>query len=254
MGSEGARPPWSYEGFLTLFRGNASPNTLNYPQMPSRRSLLLAAALPRTADAQLRSLFDGRTPSGWTGLAARPFPTPSWTIENGCLKTNVIKPVFEDIRTQADFAGFDLSFEWKISPGGNSGIKYLIYKEDVWQPKGVTEGVHARGRGFEYQIADDAAWPEPEHQSGAIYGFLAPTRLKAHPAGAFNQGRIVRKGTTIEHWLNGEQVLAVRLDDPAMQERMKQRKVPAALPARTPIVLQNHASEAWFRQIQIREL
>ena len=222
--------------------------------MPSRRAFLAAATgLPLKAAEEPHALFDGHSTAGWHGVAGRPFPSHSWTIEHGCLKALVTKSTFEDIRTEADFGDFDLTFEWKIAPGGNSGVKYLIHREDVWQPKGLA-GFHARGRGFEFQIADDAAMPKPEEQSGAMYGFLAPTRLAAKPVGQFNQARIVRRGAAIEHWLNGQRVLAIRLDDPAIRLRMQQRKVPAEIPVRTPIVLQNHASEAWFRHLQIREL
>lgn len=199
-------------------------------------------------------MFDGQSTRWWRAVGGGPFPAQSWTVQDGCLKALVHKPDFQDIRTEADFGDFELTFEWKIAPGGNSGLKYLIHREDVWQPKGATEGRHARGRGFEFQVADDAVMPKPEEQSGAMYAFLAPTRHTAKPVGEFNHARILRRGAAIEHWLNGDRVLDVRLDAPAIIERMKQRKVPTEIPARTPIVLQNHSSEAWFRHLQIREL
>ena len=78
--------------------------------------------------------------------------------------------------------------------------------------------------------------------------------MKARPPGEFNEARIVRRGAEIEHWLNGVRVLRLRLDTPEMRERMRSRQVPADLPRRTPIVLQNHGSEAWFRRVKIHPL
>lgn len=80
-------------------------------------------------------------------------------MEDGCLKSLVARPAFQDIRTLDEFSDFELDFEWKIAPGGNSGVKYLIYREDVWNAGGPAE-FHAPGRGFEFQLADDDADPD----------------------------------------------------------------------------------------------
>jgi hypothetical protein len=217
------------------------------------RRIFLAAAAPLLS-AEWKSIFDGTTAQGWRCVGKHTdFPTHSWTIDSGCLKALVTKPTFQDIRTVGEFEDFELEFEWRIAPGGNSGVKYLIYQEDEWTPPGAT-GMHARGRGFEYQIADDAAMKSDLDIAGALYEFQAPTRRAARPVGDFNTARIVRHGPLIEHWLNGFQVLALRLDSPETRERMRARKVPVDLPKRSPIVLQNHSSEAWFRRLRIRSL
>jgi hypothetical protein len=213
----------------------------------SRRTLL-AAAVPLGA-AGSRSLFDGHSTQGWRAVAGGEFPH-CWTVTDGCLKSLVAKPVFQDIRTIEEFADFEFEFEWKIAPSGNSGVKYLIYREDSWSPPGTTQR-HARGRGFEYQLADDAVAKNDLETSGALYEFLAPVRRNARPIGQFNQARIVRQGASVEHWLNGIRTVKVQLDAPETLERMRQRKVPTDLPQRTPIVLQNHSSEAWFRNLRI---
>lgn len=200
-----------------------------------------------------QSLFDGLSLNGWRAIGNAEFPSPSWTIENGCLKSVVRKPAFQDLRTVAEFVDFQLDFEWKIAPNGNSGLKYLIFREDIWKPAGSSEA-HARGRGFEYQIADGTAAKKEAEASGGLYEFQAPSRMTAKPAGEFNTARIVRRGAAIEHWLNGEPVVQLRLDSPEMLERMRARRVPAELPARTPIVLQNHGAEAWFRNLRLQPL
>jgi len=219
--------------------------------MHTRRTFLASAAALSAADSV--SLFDGETTRGWRAVGSHTFPTNCWSVVDGCLKAMVVQSAFQDIRTVDEFEDFDLEFEWKILPNGNSGVKYLIYKEDVWKSPGSTEA-HARGRGFEYQIADGTGARKELEAAGGVYEFVAPTGAQPHPTGEFNTGRIVRRGTSIEHWLNGSRVVNVRWDAPEMQARMRERKMPTDLPRRTPVVLQHHHSEAWFRRLRIHSL
>ena len=222
--------------------------------MIDRRSFLGAFALPLFC-GENKTLFNGVSNQGWRAVAGSDFPSNCWTVSDGCLKSLVAKPAFQDIRTVEEFADFDLEFEWKISPGGNSGVKYLIYKEDRWRPAGSTE-FHARGRGFEFQISDDGAEPDalahPESRCGALYGLIPPARNASKPVGEFNTAHITRRGPAVEHWINGVRVVSAQLDNPDLGERMRVRKIPLEFPKRSPIVLQNHGSEAWFRNLRIR--
>lgn len=185
------------------------------------------------------SLFDGETVAGWQEVTGRAFPAGAWKVEDGCLRTVVVKEGgFQDIRTVRTFREFELEFEWKIEPGGNSGVKYLIERVDEWQgPKGRM----ARGRGPEYQLIDDDANEDskgnPAKQTGSLYGKLAPSRHVMKPAGEFNVSRIVVRGGRVEHWLNGVKVL----------------EYPHAA-VESPIVLQNHSSVVWFRKIRVLDL
>jgi len=185
------------------------------------------------------SLFDGHTPAGWLEVTGRAFPTGAWTVEDGCLRAIVVKEGgFQDIRTVRTFREFELEFEWKIEPGGNSGVKYLIEKVDEWQRK---DGRMARGRGPEYQLIDDEVNADskgnPAKQTASLYGKLAPARPMAKPAGEFNVSRIVVRGGRVEHWLNGVKVLEY-----------------AHEAVESPIVLQNHSSVVWFRKIRVLDL
>lgn len=186
------------------------------------------------------SLFDGATPSGWLEVTGKPFPTKSWTIEAGCLRALVVDGGFQDLRTVEEFENFEFQFEWKIAAGGNSGVKYLIDKVDEWKAKDG-EGYHARGRGPEYQLVDDESNPDsrgqPAKQTGALYGVVAPGTHAARPAGEWNSSRIVVAPGRVEHWLNGVKVVEYR-----------------RVAKRSPIVLQNHHSAVWFRNLRIRQL
>lgn len=208
------------------------------------RRTLLCASLGLRAQNWV-SLFDGSSTAGWMPVAGELFPSDSWTVADGCLKAVVHQPTFQDIRTEREFGDFELEFAWKIAPGGNCGVKYLITKYDSWMPKGVTAGrPHARARGCEYQLTDDARNQEAARDAtrgtAALYSKIAPVNPPLRPAGEFNESRIVVRRPVIEHWLNGKMVLTARLEE--------------KLPERSAIALQNHASECWFRSIRIRSL
>lgn len=189
-------------------------------------------------------LFDGRSTEGWTEVTGKPFPD-SWTIENGTLRA-LSPSAKQDLRTTRTFRNFELRFEWKVAPGGNSGVKYLVQKTDEWTN---AAGRQARARGLEYQISDDdAGSSDPTKQCGALYGVRATTKKAAKPVGEFNESRIVVNGVNVQHWLNGALVLEFKLTEPEVS------KVAAKVDAETYLSLQNHGGLAWFRNLKVRKL
>src|SRR6185503_3802637 len=71
-------------------------------------------------------LFDGRTMTGWDDPRAKMPAGDAWTIEDGCLKANAHPRILEDLFTNASFSNFEFTFDWRVSPHGNSGVKYRI--------------------------------------------------------------------------------------------------------------------------------
>lgn len=260
-------------------------------------ALGLAAAQPAanrlTAEerkAGWRLLFDGKTMRGWA-----PAAEGAWTVEDGCLKA-IPRPVLrEDLLTLDEFGDFELVFEWKVAPGANSGVKYLIQDSVLVDEKQLPEGMRLSfeqqvgwflehrsakrelvkpGSGaqvypvaFEYQVIDDKrhidALYNATGRAGALYRMAAPAQSVSRPAGEFNEGRIVLRGLHVEHWLNGVKVVDIRLDDPQVRESIEKRwkeghpvrRLLVEIPKRrTPIALQHHNDEAWFRNLKIREL
>ena len=232
----------------------------------------LASAEPNllTADEQAQGwklLFDGQTTNGWRGMKGTPFPSQTWMIEEGSIRTKE-DDSGGDLITEQAFSSFELSVEWKISPKGNSGIKYLVQEE--WLSPHFQPDLPERQKrnqwlsavGPEYQIFDDAAMRrEPgweKSSTGALYLLYVPQNKRLNPPGEWNVARIVARGDHVEHWLNGEKLLEYELNSPellALVEKTKFRKVPG-FGIRGPghIVLQHHGSPAWFRNIKIREL
>jgi hypothetical protein len=193
-----------------------------------------------------RLLFDGRTTDGWLEITGKPFPANCWTVEDGSLKAQVRRDGFQDIRTVESFRSFDLEFDWKMLKDGNSGVKYFIGKVDEWTN---AAGRQARARGLEYQLADDTnsdAASDPRRVAGALYSLIAPVPRVPPKIGAFNHSRLLVNGHHVEHWLNGVKVVEFETGElPAGS---------APTVENSPISLQNHSSETWFRNIKIRIL
>lgn len=158
--------------------------------------------------------------------------------------------------TVETFGDFELEWEWKIEKGGNSGIKYNVSEELslAHPPKGCALG-------FEYQMMDDTGLSESSmhNSTGALYDLVAPGKEKIlKPVGEFNKSRIVFNGTQGEHWLNGKKVLEYEMKAPIFDSSLKKSKFKDidgfAVKKSGHIVLQDHAEEAWFRNIKIRRL
>jgi hypothetical protein len=96
-------------------------------------------------------LFDGKTTKGWRAFKNGPFPAEHWVAKDGTLECVGGKKV-TDIVTDEEFDNFELAWDWKITPGGNSGVKYLV--DEALAKKG-NDGI-----GFEYQILDDEKHPD----------------------------------------------------------------------------------------------
>lgn len=207
------------------------------------------------------TLFDGATLNNFRSPSGKTDPAVSWYVRDGVLHSNAESKLQTDLWTAQAYQDFDLEFEWRVSPGANTGIKYLIQQ---WASDNLANGIiHETSLGFEFQLIDDsspAGSDSPLHISGALYNYLPALRKASKPAGEWNTGRLLVAGNRVEHWINGERVLAFeigsselnaalaakRLNSARMLERMAVR--------RSHIAFQHHESAVSFRAIRIREL
>jgi hypothetical protein len=202
-------------------------------------------------------LFDGKTTAGWRGHGRQSFPTNDWEVEDGCLRTFGVGDEMgsrgEDLVTTKKFGDFDLSFDWKISPGGNSGVKYFVIEPE----KGRS------GLGFEYQILDDDKNPDGKrgltHQAGALYDLIGPSDSKVlKPVGEFNHSLLIVRGNHLEHWLNGAKIVDADISSQEMTTAIANSKYKNikkfGQKSPTVILLQEHGSDVWFRNLKIRPL
>lgn len=213
-------------------------------------SLVTGCSTFKGESNQWETLFDGNSVDAWRAYKKQRFPTNSWTIENGALKTIPGGEVV-DIVTKDEYENFELKLEWRISPGGNSGVLYHV-SEDFPQ---------AWNTGPEMQVLDDNLHKDgknPKTSAGALYALIAPKNKQLKPVGEWNQARLVVSGDHVEHWLNGKKVVQYELRSDALDELIKQSKFkdkPMFARERTGhIVLQNHHDEVWYRHVKIRQL
>jgi hypothetical protein len=222
---------------------------------------------PAESAAGWKLLFDGSTLRGWRGLGRDTVPTAHWVVDGGAIRKIPSGKIARqadgqplaggDLMTASAFTDFELSFEWKISPGANSGVKY-----NVSEPFSLANASNHAALGFEYQVLDDERHEDgklPSHRTAALYDVIEPNASKQmRPVGEWNESRIVFRGTHGEHWLNGAKVVEYDLGTPrvdALLARSKYRTIPGfAERRRGHIVLQDHGDEVWYRSIRIREL
>ncbi|MDX2132304.1 MAG: family 16 glycoside hydrolase [Planctomycetota bacterium] len=208
------------------------------------------ALTPEEQAAGWTLLFDGSTTAGWHAWRQEGFPKAGWSVQGGTL---CFTPGNGggDIATDADYADFELSIEWKVGPGGNSGIMYR-----------AAEGHDYPWRtGREFQVLDDLRHVDgkkPKTRAGCMYDLFALAHDTARPAGEWNHARIVAVGTRIEHWLNGFKVVDIDTASPAYAEAMKNSKFATmpgfGEPTTGRITLQDHGDPVWYRNIKLRRL
>ena len=207
-------------------------------------ALLAFHGVALAAEPGFEPLFDGSTIERWTVLP-RGEPSGGWRIENGLL---LVEGRPGNLATADEFADFDLRLEWKLGALGNSGVFYRFAGDGNPAPAAI-----------EYQLADNARPASQEHanrRAGSAYGLYAPQGDWSRAPGEWNTLRVVARGNRVEHWLNGRKVVELDLGSPdfAARARAAGRDAAFARARSGRIVLQDHASRVWFRNIRIRRL
>ncbi|QNL52650.1 DUF1080 domain-containing protein [Olivibacter sp. SDN3] len=207
-------------------------------------------------------LFDGNSHEGWVGAHKDSFPDKGWAIANGELKvlgndggesTNG-----GDIVTQEQFSAFDLSFEFKLTPGANSGLKYFVTLSE--QNKGSAIGL-------EYQVLDDEEHPdakmgrEGNRTLASLYDLIKADKQArfTKPIGEWNNGRVVvYPDNKVEHYLNGVKVLEYNRGSEDFRKLVAISKFKEFTnfgeAEQGHILLQDHGDDVSFRSIKIKRL
>ncbi len=186
----------------------ASPNTLS----------------PQESAAGWRLLWDGKTTNGWRSAKGDYFPAKSWVMKDGVLTVHCDRQrggpgTAGDIITRERFSNFELTADFKMTPGCNSGIKIFV-QPDISPIDRVTGQKTAAGSaiGMEFQILDDERHPDAklgrdgDRRLGSLYDLMpAPPSKVVMPMGEWNHMRIVSQGNHVTFWLNGEKTVELNV-------------------------------------------
>lgn len=203
-------------------------------------------------------IFDGKTTTGWKGYNMPDFPAKNWDVNDGslhCLGIGKGEMTNTDLITAKKYSNFELSLEWKISKGGNSGI-FIVAQEvpDVEIYKSAPE----------MQVLDNENHPDGKlgvngnHKAGSLYDMIPANPQNAKPFGEWNTVRIMVYQGKVVYNQNGTNVVEYSLGTVDWKKMVADSKFKDwtwfGAAKEGYIGLQDHGFEVWFRNIKIREL
>jgi hypothetical protein len=182
--------------------------------------------------AGFKLLFDGEGLDGWQHGG-------NWVVKEGVI-TRTGKGGSLVYKTASIPDDFELRFHWKVGRGSNSGIYY-------------------RPGQYEYQILDNkvhADGKNPRTSAASLYFCMAPSHDATNPVGEWNSGRVICKGTVVQHWLNGKKVIDLNYAKSKWAWNVDLLgKRGGDLTARgAHLSLQDHGDPIWYSGIKLRVL
>jgi hypothetical protein len=204
-------------------------------------------------------LFDGKTMEKWRGAHRETFPEEGWTVEDGILALHAESggesAQAGDIVTREKFSDFELSLEFKLTPGANSGIKYFVTENEKTTGSAI---------GLEYQLLDDERHPDAKagrdgnRTLASLYDLIPAREKRVREPGLWNMAKIVSKDRKVEHYLNGSKQLEYVRGSEEFRDLVADSKYKIwenfGEAEAGHILLQEHGNDVYFRNIKIRRL
>ncbi|GAC1301766.1 MAG: DUF1080 domain-containing protein [Mucilaginibacter sp.] len=246
---------------------NIRIQTANLVQKPFPKDIYVVNLMPNKLTAHEKEsgwklLYDGHTSTGWRGATLSAFPAKGWECADGVMHVLPSAGKEEsgggDIVTNDLYSAFDLSFEFKLTPGANSGLKYFVTLSEVTKGSAI---------GLEYQVLDDKLHPDAklgrngDRTLASLYDLIPAKKQErfVHPIGAWNIGRIiVYPNNHVEHYLNGVKVLEYERGSKEFRDLVALSKYTIwknfGEAKEGHLLLQDHGNEVFFRSIKVRTL
>ncbi|PSL33480.1 3-keto-disaccharide hydrolase [Chitinophaga ginsengisoli] len=201
-------------------------------------------------------LFNGKNAEGWHTYLQKD-ASAAWKVQDGALaldqeaKKNGAPG--GDLVTNDEYENYELTLEWKISEGGNSGIIFGVHEDPKFQATYLT--------GPEMQVLDDAKHPDgkfPKHNSGDLYDLKKSEKNAVKPTGEWNKVKILKKDGKLTFWLNGVKTVETTMGSEEWKTLLANSKFKNwkgfGEYAKGHIALQDHGNEVWYRNIKIHVL
>ena len=205
------------------------------------------------------SLFDGKTLKGWHNYGKSSIGE-AWKITDGAFYLDTTKKegwqtsAGGDIVTDEEYENFHLRLDWKIAPGGNSGIIFNIH-EDTTKYKYVWQ------TGPEMQVLDNALHADSKiikHRAGDLYDLITSAPETVKPAGEWNHAEIISNNGSLEFFLNGTKVVSTTMWDDNWRKMIAGSKFKEWTDFGTykkgHIALQDHGNTVWYKNVEIKKL
>jgi hypothetical protein len=250
-----------------IFFKNIRIKTTNLTPQPFAKGVYVVNLQKNALSAYERQdgwklLFDGKSSAGWRSANAMKFPEKGWQVKDGMISvlpsTGGEAANGGDIITNGQYKAFDMSFDFRMTTGANSGVKYFVT---------LSEKTVGSAIGLEYQVLDDAVHPDAKlgrdgnRTLASLYDLITAKKQTrfVHPIGQWNTGRVVvYPNNHVEHYLNGIKVLEYERGSAAYRDLVAISKYKVwkdfGEAPQGHILIQDHGHEVYYRNVKIKEL
>jgi hypothetical protein len=239
-------------GFVSCTGGNDDARVKSYSAIADKS----LDAKTVEVDSGWTSLFDGKSLAGWHGFNKKGETIKNWDIEDGALTClGAAKDAHGgDIVSDGMYDNFEMTWDWKVNVGSNSGVMYHVAEGSKYKAPYET--------GPEYQIIDDVTFPEKLEdwqKTGADYAMTVPNdKKKLKAVGEWNSSKLVFDNGHVEHWLNGEKIVEFQAWSEDWNKKKatgKWKDFPDYGKAKIGgLALQDHGDKVFYKNIKIHRL